>query len=95
LGSTIFCEDEKAPPELDSPHMSLDHSFKGGHMATKKKAAKKKAGKTPVTKASSLVLKFDPRIKGDPPPPWVRLLDAVKAKQLEKWVNAVVKKVGR
>jgi len=63
-------------------------------MATKKKAAKKKAGKK-VTKVSSLVLKFDPRIKGDPPPPWVRLLDAVKAKQLEAWVNAVVRKVGR
>lgn len=64
-------------------------------MATKKKAAKKKAGQKVTAKVSSLVLKFDPRIKGDPPPPWVRLLDAVQAKQLEAWVNAVVKKVGR
>jgi hypothetical protein len=54
-----------------------------------KKIAKK------VTRASSTVLKFDPRIKGDPPPPWIRQLDKVRAKQLETWVNAIVKKVGR
>lgn len=61
-------------------------------MATKKKAAKK-AG----TQAA-LVLKFDPRIKGDPPPPWLRnavLTDAVRRRQLETWVNGIIKKVGR
>ena len=60
-------------------------------MATKKKAAKKTAAK------SSLVLKFDPRIKGDPPPPWLRraVTDAVRQRQLENWVNGIVRKVSR
>ena len=64
-------------------------------MATKKKAAKKKAGKKKGAMVSSVVLKFDPRIKGDPPPPWIRQLDALRRRQLEAWVNAIVKKVGR
>ena len=65
-------------------------------MATKKKAAKKKAG-TKKGAVSALVLRFDPRIKGDPPPPWLRqavLTDAVRRRQLETWVNGIVKKVG-
>ena len=64
-------------------------------MATKKKAAKKKAGKKRSEALPSLVLKFDPRIKGDPPPPWIRQLDVLRQRQLEAWVNAIVKKVGR
>ena len=64
-------------------------------MATKKKAAKKKAGKKKGALVSSAVLRFDPRIKGDPPPPWIRQLDAVRQRQLQAWVNAIVKKVGR
>lgn len=67
-------------------------------MATKKKAAKKKAGTKKAATVSSLVLRFDPRIKGDPPPPWIRvavLADAARRRQLETWVNAIVKKVGR
>ena len=65
-------------------------------MATKKKAAKKTAKKKSGT-VSSLVLRFDPRIKGDPPPPWLRkaITDAVRQKQLEAWVNGIVRKVGR
>jgi len=65
-------------------------------MATKKKAAKKsgkvKAGKSVI---SSAVLKFDPRIHGDPPPIWIRQLDVARQKQLTAWVNAIVNKVGR
>ena len=64
-------------------------------MATKKKAAKKKTTKQKGALVSSAVLKFDPRIKGDPPPPWVRTLDALRQKQLQTWVNAIVRKVGR
>jgi hypothetical protein len=68
-------------------------------MATKKKAAKKTAKKKTTKKSilisPSLVLKFDPRIKGDPPPIWFRQLDAVRQKELQAWVNAVVQKVGR
>lgn len=69
-------------------------------MATKKKAAKKKAAKKKAgTKKSimlpSLVLRFDPRIKGDPPPPWLRKLDAVTQQQIAVWVNAIINKVGR
>jgi hypothetical protein len=71
-------------------------------MATKKKAAKKggakkKAGvkRVQVTAERLSVLRFDPRIKGDPPPPWLRQLDAVRQRQLEAWVNAIVKKVAR
>lgn len=69
-------------------------------MATKKKAAKKTAKKKTTKKKTilispSLVLKFDPRIKGDPPPIWFRQLDAVRQKELQAWVNAVVQKVGR
>jgi hypothetical protein len=67
-------------------------------MATKKKAAKKTATKKSIRATPSLVLKFDPRIKGDPPPPWLRqvlLGDATRQKQLEAWVNGIVKKVGR
>lgn len=64
-------------------------------MATKKKAAKKKAGKKKGATVSSTVLRFDPRIKGDPPPPWIRQLDAVRQRQLQAWVNAIVNKVGR
>ena len=67
-------------------------------MATKKKAAKKKAGTKKSATVSSLVLRFDPRIKGDPPPPWLRqavLTDAVRRRQLETWVNGIVNKVGR
>jgi hypothetical protein len=68
-------------------------------MATKKKAAKKTAKKKTAKKriliSPSLVLKFDPRIKGDPPPIWFRQLDAVRQKELQAWVNAVVQKVGR
>ena len=66
-------------------------------MATKKKAAKKKAGTKKGATVSALVLRFDPRIKGDPPPPWLRqavLTDAVRRRQLETWVNGIVKKVG-
>ena len=63
-------------------------------MATKKKAAKKKA--TPKKKIVILPpLKFDPRIKGDPPPPWLRQLDVVRQKELQAWVNAIINKVGR
>ncbi|HEV8138621.1 MAG TPA: hypothetical protein VGP81_02530 [Pyrinomonadaceae bacterium] len=66
-------------------------------MATKKKAAKKKAGTKKSATVSSLVLRFDPRIKGDPPPPWLRraVTDAVRQRQLETWVNGIVRKVGR
>ena len=64
-------------------------------MATKKKAAKKKAGKKKGAMVSSSVLRFDVRIKGDPPPPWVRQLDVVRQRQLQAWVNAIVNKVGR
>jgi hypothetical protein len=64
-------------------------------MATKKKAAKKTATKKKGAMVSSLVLKFDPRIKGDPPPIWFRQLDAVRQRELQEWVNAVVRKVGR
>jgi hypothetical protein len=66
-------------------------------MATKKKAAKKKAGTKKGAAVSALVLRFDPRIKGDPPPPWLRqavLTDAVRRRQLETWVNGIVRKVG-
>lgn len=67
-------------------------------MATKKKAAKKTGVKKKGATVSSLVLRFDPRIKGDPPPPWLRqavLTDAVRRRQLETWVNGIVRKVGR
>jgi len=67
-------------------------------MATKKKTAKKKSGvKKKGATAASLVLRFDPRIKGDPPPPWLRqaVTDAVRQRQLEAWVNGIVRKVGR
>ena len=66
-------------------------------MATKKKAGKKTATKKKSAKVSSLVLRFDPRIKGDPPPPWLRqaVTDAVRQRQLEAWVNAIINKVGR
>jgi hypothetical protein len=69
-------------------------------MATKKKAAKKKAAKKKAgTKKSvilpSFILRFDPRIKGDPPPPWLRQLDAVRQRELQAWVNAIINKVGR
>ena len=64
-------------------------------MAPKKKAAKKKTGKKKGALVSSAVLKFDPRIKGDPPPIWFRQLDAVRQRELQAWVNAVVNKVGR
>jgi hypothetical protein len=67
-------------------------------MATKKKAAKKSATKKKGETTASLVLKFDPRIKGDPPPPWLRqaiLTDAVRRRQLEAWVNGIVRKIGR
>jgi len=67
-------------------------------MATKKKTAKKKSGvKKKGATAASLVLRFDPRIKGDPPPPWLRqavLTDALSRRQLEAWVNGIAKKVG-
>jgi hypothetical protein len=61
-------------------------------MATKKKAAKKT---TPKKKIMISALKFDPRIKGDPPPPWLRQLDVVRQRELQAWVNAIVNKVGR
>jgi hypothetical protein len=68
-------------------------------MATKKKAAKKTGAKKKAAakrlQVSADVLRFDPRIKGDPPPPWLRQLDAVRQRQLEAWVNAIVKKVSR
>jgi len=66
-------------------------------MATKKKAGKKKGGKKKAGKTvtSSAVLKFDPRIHGDPPPIWIRQLDTVRQKQIVAWVNAIVQKVGR
>ena len=69
-------------------------------MATKKKAAKKKAAKKKAGKKKSIILpsfilRFDPRIKGDPPPPWLRKLDAVTQKQITLWVNAIINKVGR
>ena len=63
-------------------------------MATKKKAAKKTAGAKKIM-LPSIVLKFDPRIKGDPPPPWLRQLDAVRQRELQAWVNAIINKVGR
>ena len=61
-------------------------------MATKKKAAKKTAG---AKKIMLPALKFDPRIKGDPPPPWLRQLTAVRQRELQAWVNAIINKVGR
>ena len=66
-------------------------------MATKKKAGKKTGTKKKGATVSSLVLRFDPRIKGDPPPPWLRraVTDAVRQRQLETWVNGIVRKVGR
>jgi anti-sigma factor RsiW len=68
-------------------------------MATKKKAAKKKSGaKKKSATSAALVLRFDPRIKGDPPPPWLRqavLTDALRRRQLETWVNGIVRKIGR
>ena len=66
-------------------------------MATKKKAGKKTGTKKKGGTVSSLVLRFDPRIKGDPPPPWLRraVTDAVRQRQLENWVNGIVRKVGR
>ena len=68
-------------------------------MATKKKAAKKKSGKKKAGKlaaSSAAVLKFDPRVPhGDPPPIWLRDLNAIRQRELVNWVNAVVKKVGR
>ncbi|HXI25990.1 MAG TPA: hypothetical protein VNG71_19200 [Pyrinomonadaceae bacterium] len=68
-------------------------------MATKKKAAKKKAAKKTAGAKKSIVilppLRFDPRIKGDPPPPWLRQLDLVRQRELQAWVNAIVNKIGR
>ena len=67
-------------------------------MATKKKAAKKKSGKKKAGKtvSSAAVLRFDPRVPhGDPPPIWLRQLNAIRQRELVNWVNAVVKKVGR
>jgi hypothetical protein len=67
-------------------------------MATKKKAAKKTSAKKKASAISAVILRFDPRIKGDPPPPWLRqavLTDATRRRQLENWVNGIVKKVGR
>ena len=67
-------------------------------MATKKKAGKKKSAKKKAGKkqgASVSVLQFDPRIHGDPPPIWIRQLDVIRQKQLNAWVNAIVKKIGR
>lgn len=67
-------------------------------MATKKKAAKKKSGKKKAGKlaaSSAAVLKFDPRLHGDPPPIWIRQLDTVRQKQLATWANAIVKKFSR
>lgn len=67
-------------------------------MATKKKAAKKTSTKKKGATLSATALRFDPRIKGDPPPPWLRqaiLTDAVRRRQLEAWVNGIVRKIGR
>lgn len=64
-------------------------------MATKKKAAKKTAAKKKSVILPSFILKFDPRIKGDPPPPWLRQLDVVRQREIQAWVNAIINKVGR
>jgi len=54
-------------------------------MATKKKAAKKKAG--PKSLSVAAALRWNPRRGGDPPPPFYNKLDTIAQKQFEDFVN--------
>jgi len=59
-------------------------------MATKKKAAKKKAGRKILAVTS--VLRWNPRRGGDPPPPFYNKLDPIAQKQFADFVNRALAK---
>jgi hypothetical protein len=61
-------------------------------MATKKKAAKKKAAKKTAAKSLSVVLRWNPRRGGDPPPPFFNKLDTIAQKQFADFINKVLAK---